>query len=190
MEKAIFIDRDGVVNRDPGGWTRYSYVTKWEDFLFIDGSIEALKRLKDAGYRVCLISNQAGIAKGYFTISDLDKLNKRMLEAIEAGGGKIDELNYCPHEKTDMCNCRKPKTGMIEKALVGRDVDIKNTFVIGDDLRDIETGKKMGMKTILVLSGKTEKSSVEASKIKPDFIKNNLLEAVNFILENERKPNE
>ena len=76
MKKLIFVDRDGVINKDPGGWTKYNYVTKWEEFFFIEGSIEALRKLKDAGYTVCLVSNQGGISKGYFTQADLDKINE------------------------------------------------------------------------------------------------------------------
>ncbi|MBN1872245.1 MAG: HAD family hydrolase [Candidatus Omnitrophica bacterium] len=189
MEKVIFVDRDGVINKDPGGWTKYDYVTRWSEFLFIEGSIDALKVLKEAGYKVYIISNQAGIAKGYFTQEDLEKVNKEMLRQIENGGGKIEGLFYCPHSKADECDCRKPKTGLIEKALAGREVDRKKTFVIGDDLRDIEAGKKMGMRTILVLSGKTSLEACEASSVRPDYIKNNLLEAVLFVLQNERGGN-
>lgn len=187
MQKIIFIDRDGVINKDPGGWTKYDYVTKWDEFFFIDGSIEALKRLRKAGYKICLISNQGGIGKGYFTQEDLEGLNKRMLREIEKGGGKIDELYYCTHHDKDNCECRKPKTGLIEQAIGRKDVDIKNTFIIGDSLRDIEAGKRMGMKTILVLSGKTSPSETENWPIRPDSVKKHLLEAVEWILENGRK---
>ena len=189
MQKVIFIDRDGVINRDPGGWTKYSYVTKWGEFFFIDGSIEALKKLKEKGYRICLISNQGGISKGYFTQDNLDRLNKRMVSEIEKGGGKIDELYYCPHHDRDNCECRKPKTGLIEQALKKADIDFENTFIIGDSKRDIETGRKMGMKTIFVLSGKTPASEVPNWPIKPDCTRENLLEAVNWILKNERGGN-
>jgi len=189
MQKLIFIDRDGVINKDPGGWTKYSYVTKWDEFFFIDGSVEALKRLKEAGYKICLISNQGGISKGYFTQEDLDRLNERMLMEIEKGGGRIDELYYCPHHDKDNCECRKPKTGLIEQAIKEEDVDLKNTFIIGDSLRDVEAGKRMRMKTIFVLSGKTPSSEVENWSVKPDCIKKDLLEAVGWILSGERGNN-
>lgn len=183
MQKVIFIDRDGVINKDPGGWTKYNYVTNWDEFFFIDGSIEALKRLKDAGYKICLISNQGGISKGYFTQEALDKLSEKMLAEIEKGGGKIDRLCYCPHHDRDNCECRKPKTGLIEQAIRKTDVDLKNTFIIGDSIRDIEAGKRMGMKTIFVLSGKTPLSETENWPIQPDCIKKDLLETVEWILE-------
>ena len=184
--KTIFIDRDGVINKDPGGWTKYNYVAKWDEFLFIDGAIEALKKLKEAGYRIYLVSNQGGISKGYFTQEDLDEVNEKMLSEIEKGGGKIDELYYCPHHDKDNCNCRKPKTGLIEQAMKKADFDLKNTFIIGDSIRDIEAGKRMGMKTIFVLSGKTPVSETKSWAIQPDSIKKDLLEAVEWLLKEKR----
>ena len=187
MEKLIFIDRDGVINKDPGGWTKYNYVTKRDEFFFIDGSIKALKKLKEAGYKICLISNQGGISKGYFTQEDLDRLNEHMLEEIKKGGGEIDGLYYCPHHDRDNCECRKPKTGLIEQALRKKSVDIKNTFIIGDSMQDIEVGKRMGMKTILVLSGKTPLAETKNWQVQPDCIKKDLLTAVEWVLKNERE---
>jgi len=160
-----------------------------DEFSFIGGSIEALRRLKDAGYRICLISNQGGISKGYFTQGELDKLNKKMLEEIEKSGGKIDELYYCPHHDKDNCECRKPKTGLIEQAVRKGAADLKDTFIIGDSIRDIEAGKRMGMKTIFVSSGKTPGSKTKDWTIQPDYIKKDLLEAVECILKAERTGN-
>ncbi len=185
MKKVIFLDRDGVINRDPGGWTKYDYVTKWEEFFFIEGAIEALKRLKEAGYKICLISNQAGISKGYFSEDDLNSLNEKMLAEIEKGGGGIDELYYCLHQTKDDCDCRKPKTGMIEEALKNTHADLRNTFIVGDSWRDVEAGKKMGMKTVLVLSGKTFLSDTKNWPLQPDYIKKDLSEAVDMILKEE-----
>ncbi len=186
MQKAIFIDRDGVINKDPGGWTKYSYVTKWEEFFFIDGSVEALKKLKCAGYKVFVISNQGGISKGYFSQKDLDALNIKILEAVEKGGGRIDGLFYCPHHDKDNCECRKPKTGLIEQAARTMRIDFVNTYLVGDSVGDVDAGKRMGMKTILVLSGKTLIADLAKWEIRPDYIKKNLLEAVKWLLK-ERK---
>ena len=186
MQKVIFIDRDGVINKDPGGWTKHSYVTKWDEFIFVDGSIVALKKLKEAGYRICLISNQGGISKGYFTQEDLDKLNKRMLAEIEKAGGKIDELYYCPHHDKDNCSCRKPKTGLIEQEIKKSAINLKDTYIIGDDRRDIEAGKNMGMKTVFVLSGKRSLEEAKSWPVQPEYIKKNLLETVEWILEAEK----
>ena len=187
MRKVVFLDRDGVINRDPGNWTKYDYVTRWEEFFFINGSIGALKRLKEAGYKICLISNQAGISKGYFSREDLDKINRKMLSEIEKGGGKIDELYYCHHQSADDCGCRKPKTGMIEEALKNTHVNLRNTFIVGDSWRDVEAGKKMGMKTVLVLSGKSSLSDIKNWPSRPDYVKKDLSEAVDLILKGGAK---
>ena len=182
MQKTIFIDRDGVINKDPGGWTKYSYVTKWDEFFFIDGSVKALQLLKDAGYKIFVISNQGGISKGYFTQKDLDEVNRKMLIEIKKGGGKIDRLFYCIHHDKDNCECRKPKTGLIEQAAKTMRIDFKETYIIGDSIRDVEAGKRIGMKTIFVSSGKTPLSELDSWGIKPDYIKKDLLEAVEWLL--------
>ncbi len=187
MKKVIFLDRDGVINRDPGGRTKYDYVTKWKDFFFIEGSIKAIRMLKEAGYTICLISNQAGISKGYFTREDLDGLNRKMIAEIEKGGGGIDELYYCPHQEKDGCGCRKPNPGMIKQAMKKTFIDLKNTFIVGDSHGDIEMGKAMGMKTVFVLSGKEPLSEVKSWPVQPDYIKSNLLEAVESIIREERE---
>lgn len=157
-------------------------MTKWDEFFFIDGSIEALKMLKDAGYKIFVISNQGGISKGYFTQKDLDAVNKKMLAEIKKGGGRIDGLFYCIHHDKDNCECRKPKTGLIEQAAKTMHIDFKDTYIIGDSIRDIEAGKRMGMKTVFVLSGKTALPELGGWNIKPDYIKNNLLEAAELVL--------
>lgn len=180
--KVIFIDRDGVINKDPGGWTEHNYVTRWEEFRFIPGAKEALSRLTDAGYDIVVISNQAGINKGYFTMDDLNRINKNMLASISSAGGRIHSLHYCPHRQEENCGCRKPDTGLFREAARGLCVDFKNTFFIGDGSMDIEAGKKVGCKTILLLCGKSRKEDVKDWEYKPDYIKKDLLEAVNWII--------
>ena len=182
MEKIIFIDRDGVINRDPGGWTRYSYVTRWEDFHFLQGALDALKRLKEAGYKVYLVSNQAGVGKGYFTEADLAAINDKMLERINEAGGAIEELLYCTHTDEDNCDCRKPRSGLIERALRGKAIEAGKVYIVGDSYRDIEAGKRIGLKTILVLSGKTDAEKARTFGTPPDYIKKDLSEAVDLIL--------
>jgi len=180
--KVIFIDRDGVINKDPGGWTEHSYVTRPEDFIFLPGSKEAVTRLTEAGYEIIIISNQAGINKGYFTLDDLKRINDKMLREITLSGGKIRSAHYCPHAKEEKCGCRKPKTGLFKEAVEGLHLDFSGTFFIGDGSADIEAGKSLGCKTILVLSGKSGLQDVERWKDKPDFIKKDLAEAVDWIM--------
>jgi len=184
--RIIFIDRDGVINKDPGGWTEHSYVTKWEQFLFLPNSIKALKKLCDAGYEIILISNQGGISKGHYTLGELGNINERMNQELEKEGARIKKAYYCIHQESDNCNCKKPKTGLFEQAEKELDITPKGAYFIGDGKMDVEAGKKLGLKTILVLSGKTDIKSVDDWQIKPDFIFNDLFESVNFILKGHK----
>jgi len=180
--KVIFVDRDGVINKDPEGWTEHSYVTKWEDFRFLPGVFDAFKKLAENGFEVMILTNQSGVGKGYYTKEKLDEINFRMTKEIEAGGGKIHAVHACIHKTEDNCECKKPKAGLFKMATEGLDVDFKKTFFVGDTKRDIEAGKAVGCKTILVLSGKTkDPQAPEGWPCKPDYVKKDLLEAVEVV---------
>ncbi|MFQ5952589.1 MAG: HAD-IIIA family hydrolase [Candidatus Omnitrophota bacterium] len=183
VNKYVFIDRDGVINKDPGGWTEYSYVTRWEDFHFLPGALESLKKLADSGYKSVIISNQQGVGKGYFTKDALEDVTARMLQEIKKSGGSVAGVYYCTHTKEEDCSCRKPKTGLFTKA--GKELgiqDFEGKYYIGDTERDIESGKKVGLKTILVISGKSSREDAEKWDHKPDHICSDLMEAVDIIL--------
>ena len=180
--KVIFLDRDGVINKDPSGWTDHSYVTRWEDFLFLPGAKDAVKKLSKAGYEIIVISNQAGVNKGYFTMDDLKDVNERMLKELFLHGGKVRSVHYCPHRKDEGCGCRKPNTGLFKEATRDMDINFNSAFFIGDGSMDIEAGKRMGCKTILLLSGKSKLEDAKDWKVKPDFIKRDLSEAVEWVL--------
>lgn len=183
--KVIFIDRDGVLNKDPGGWTEHNYVTRWEDFIFMPVAKEALKKLTDEGYKIIIISNQGGINKGIFTMNDLTRINENMLKEITSYGAKIHAVYYCPHTKDEGCDCRKPNTGLLKKATRNMNIDFSKTFFIGDGPMDIEAGKRAGCRTILLLCGKSELADVKNWIYKPDYIKRDLLEAVDWILKGQ-----
>lgn len=187
MKKIIFIDRDGVINKDPAGWTKHNYVTGWEDFIFLPNSIEALKNLTEAGYDIVVISNQAGVGKGYYTEGKLAEINTKMLKEIEKNGARLKKTYYCIHQSIDDCGCRKPEIGLFQKAEKDLDVNAKGNFFIGDGKTDIEAGNRMEMKTVLVLSGKTSLDKVHEWHIKPDYIFDDLREAVDFIIKGEYK---
>ncbi len=182
MNKVIFIDRDGVINKDPGGWTEYSYVTRWEDFHFLPGAKEALKRLFLAGYDIIVISNQGGVSKKYFSKNTLDEITRKMSAEIERAGAKIKKVYYCIHQDSDECDCRKPKTGLFKLAEKELGVKSRGAYFIGDGRFDVEAGKSMGLVTALVLSGKTPLDDVKEWEMKPDHIFKDLPEAVGFIL--------
>lgn len=183
---AIFIDRDGVVNKDPGGWTKTNYVAEWEDFHFIPGTLKALKILKEKGIKVIVASNQGGVNKGLYTQKQLDKVNELMLQEIRKNGADVEEVFYCIHKDEDNCSCRKPKAGMLEAAAKKYNIDVRKTYFIGDDKKDVLAGKKIGCKTVLVLSGKSSRESVKDWPEKPDHIFNNLLEAVKWLIRDKK----
>lgn len=182
--KAIFLDRDGVINRDPGFG---DYIKSWEEFEFMPGAIDAIKLLNKHGYEIFVISNQAGVAKGLFSQKALDEITANMLKEIEAKGGKIRAISYCTHASDAGCDCRKPNTAQIKKATKGMDIDFRKTYFIGDSRLDVGAGKNAGCKTILLLTGKEDLEDSKAWRHKPDFIKNNLTEAVKWVLKDEQK---
>lgn len=185
QHKVIFLDRDGVINKDPSSINKYSYITKWSEFRFLPGARRAIKKLTDAGYAIYVISNQAGIAKGYFTLKALKSITKNMLREIEKSGGKIDGVFYCPHRDEDNCGCRKPKAGLFERALKRGGIDFKKTFFIGDKILDAQAGQSIGCMTILVLCGEESVRNIKKWKIKPDYVKRDLSNAVEWIIRKE-----
>jgi D-glycero-D-manno-heptose 1,7-bisphosphate phosphatase len=182
--KAIFLDRDGVINKDPGFG---DYIKSWEEFEFLPGAIDAIKLLNKHGYEIFVISNQAGVAKGLFSQENLRDITKNMLKAIEAKGGKIRSISYCTHASDAGCDCRKPNTGLIKNATKGLDIDFKNTYFIGDSRLDVGVGKNIGCKTILLLTGKENADDAKSWAHKPDFMKKDLMEAVKWVLKEEQK---
>ena len=146
-QKYIFIDRDGTTNVRP---KKAEYICKQEDFIWLDGAKEAIKKLNDAGYFVIIISNQAGIARGVMTVDDFNSVQDKMQNDLKAIGAHIDAVYYCPHGWDDNCECRKPKPGMLYKAQKDFSINLTKCVMIGDDERDIETAHNADMKGILV----------------------------------------
>lgn len=146
MNKAIFLDRDGVINIDKG------YVHKIEDFIFKEGIFEVCKYLKSLGYLLIVVTNQSGIARGYYTLNDFKRLTDYMLKEFYNFDIKIDSVYFCPHSIDQNCNCRKPKPGMILEAQKEFDIDLSRSWLIGDKESDIEAAKNGGInQTILVV---------------------------------------
>ena len=177
--KAIFLDRDGVINRYPGD---KEYVTAWKDFKFLPGVKSAIARLHRNRFHIFVISNQAGVGRGLYSKKSLDLITANMQKAIALSGGKIDAAYYCTHTKEDNCPCRKPKPGLIKMASKDNPINIKNSFFIGDTIRDVKTAKRAGCKSILLLSGKEKLANRKNWETQPDFVFINLLEAADFIL--------
>lgn len=190
MLKLIFIDRDGVINKDPGGWTEFNYVTEPGQLKFIPGSLKALALLNRHRVRVVIVSNQAGVGKGYFTKEMLANVNSRLLAEIGKAGGRVEEACYCIHRDEDNCRCRKPKPGMLEAALGKYRVAARDTFIIGDSRVDCMAGHAAGMKTVAVLSGKATGDEIRKWPVRPDYIFKDLLEAVEWIIEKSKRRSE
>lgn len=146
-QKYIFLDRDGTINKRP---PRGEYVCKPEGFVWLDGAMEAIKKLNDAGYFIIMISNQAGIAKNVMTIDDFEAVQAKMRNELHQIGAHIDAVYCCPHGKDDSCDCRKPRPGMLYQAQRDFGINLTDCVMIGDDERDIMTAHNAGMRGILV----------------------------------------
>ena len=143
----LFLDRDGVINKKLDG----KYVRNWEEFTFIPNVLNYISKLSQLFNRIIIITNQQGIRKGLMSENDLLFLHQKMLNEIEKVGGKINKIYFCPHLETDNCNCRKPRIGMIEKAIKDfPSINIKKSYLIGDSSSDIEAGKRAGLHTVKV----------------------------------------
>jgi len=172
--KAVFIDRDGTIIQDIG------YESKWDRKLLIPGSIEAIKLLNEKRFKVIIVTNQAGVAKGYFTEEDVILFHKLMKEYLKSKGAIIDAIYHCPHSPDDSCDCRKPKPGMLKKAEKEFNIGLSSSYMIGDKKSDIDTGKSAGCKiAILVLTGHgTRELENNNYNINCDFVAENLYDAV------------
>ena len=176
MTKAVFIDRDGVITEDIG------YAHKIEDFKLMRNAIEGLKLLKN--FKLFIVTNQAGIGRGFYKFEDFSNYNNRVLKELEKHGIKIEKTYYCPHKPEDNCECRKPKVKLVKDAEKEFKLNLKKSFVIGDRKSDIELGKNAGCNTILVLTG----NGVNAKNdVAPNYIAKDLLDAAKWILKNDNQ---
>lgn len=181
--KVVFLDRDGVINQYPG---RGRYVTTLEDFIFLPGSIEAIKMFKEYGFKVFCISNQAGVAKGLYSRSDLNAITDYMLQSLRAHGTDIDGVYYCLHQDKDLCSCRKPKPGLIRKAFQQERERPSVCFVVGDSFRDMLAARASGCKSVLVLSGEEKEENKDCWQFMPDYVFCNLLEAARVLCHDQK----
>ncbi|MGB1297186.1 MAG: D-glycero-beta-D-manno-heptose 1,7-bisphosphate 7-phosphatase [Psychrobium sp.] len=180
VTKAVFLDRDGVINVDTG------YVSHSDDFEFIEGVIDACKALKEKGYALVVITNQSGIARGYFSEDEFMTLTEWMDWSLADKGVDLDGIYFCPHHpekgigdlKQD-CNCRKPQPGMILSAQRHLNIDLSQSFLVGDKLSDLQAGKNAGIGTnILVRTGKTVTDEATAAA---DHVVDSLVNVVELV---------
>ena len=159
MNRAAFLDRDGVINRKP---PEGLYITRWEEVRVLPGVAEAITLLTKAGYCVLAVSNQRCVAKGLLTSSELESIHSRMCQQLAAAGAIITKFYYCPHEKQPACACRKPAPGMLLRAARENDIELAASWMIGDSDSDIEAGRKAGCRTVRILgAGEIENGKAE-----------------------------
>jgi len=171
MNKAVFLDRDGTMVRD------VHYCSRVEDFELLPSVSEAVKLLNDDGFKVVVVTNQSGIARGYFTEEVLAKIHEKMKLELAKGGASVDGIYYCPHHPDDNCGCRKPKTTLFLKAVKDFDIDLGKSFVVGDMPMDIEAGKSLGCRTVLI-GNSNKRGGIGCS---PDCVSHTLFGATRWI---------
>jgi len=147
MVSAIFIDRDGTIIKEK------NYISNPKQVELLSHSIEGIKLLRAAGFKLFVVTNQSGISRGWFSIDDLHSIHTRLLEMIKLEDTLVDKIYFCPHRQEDNCACRKPKPGMINQAQTEFNIDLSHSYIIGDRSEDIELGKALKLPNVLVLTG-------------------------------------
>ena len=178
MTRAVFLDRDGIINRKP---PEGQYVTRWEDFHILPGVAEGIALLKRAGFYVIVVTNQRCIAKGLMTVADLEKMHRRMSDSLARAGAIIDGIYYCPHEMEPSCSCRKPAPGMLLDAARSRGIELRASWMIGDSDIDVEAGRRAGCKTARLWTT-DEPGRYSAPPSCADIVVPSFLDAVHQIL--------
>jgi len=154
--KLVILDRDGVINHDSK-----QFIKSPAEWRPIPGSIDAIAKLSQAGYRVIIATNQSGIGRGLFDMDTLNAIHEKMHRTVQQAGGRIDAIFYCPHAIEADCKCRKPRTGMFERIARCFNVDLEGTPSVGDSLRDLQAAAAVGARPLLVLTGKGTQTQAE-----------------------------
>lgn len=171
--RTVFVDRDGTLAPD------VPYCSRPEDLEVFADAPEALALLKSHGFRLIVVTNQSGVARGYFTEATLAEIHRKMARLLAERGAEIDAVYYCPHHPDDGCLCRKPGTALFRQAATEHDIDLTGSFVVGDSAMDIEAGRAVGCRTVLVTTGPGHGGGVT---VPPDQTTDNLLEAARWIV--------
>jgi len=185
MYRAVFLDRDGTINEEVG------YLDSLDKCRLFPETPEAIKKIHDNGLKAVVVTNQSGVARGFFTEAFVIKTHEHIQALLKKAGTYIDAFYYCPHHETEgrgiylqACDCRKPKPGMLFKAAEEMDVDLARSYMVGDTVRDMETARNIPMKAILVQTGHddVENSRSVDGRVKPDYVAGRLLDAVEWII--------
>ncbi len=180
LSPAIFLDRDGTINYDK------NYLCCEKDLKIYKNIEKSLIKARNAGFKIVIVTNQSGVARKYFTLTQLKRVNATLVKMLKNLGVKIDGMYYCPHGPDDNCDCRKPKPGMAYQAAKDLNIDLKKSYMIGDSVRDYIFGYNFGGKGIMVLTGHGKKqfAKIKEQKQKPLAVTRNLSQAIEFVLKN------
>ena len=175
--KLIILDRDGVINQDSD-----NFIKSPEEFIPLPGSLEAITKLKNAGYTIAVATNQSGIARGLYDLATLEKMHDKLSTLLSKMGGSIDYIAYCPHGPDDNCNCRKPKPGMYQQIAQHFNISLEGVPVIGDSLRDLQAAQTVKATPYLVKTGKGERTLAKGEGIDNIPVYENLAAIVDELL--------
>lgn len=179
LHRAVFMDRDGTINREVG------YVDHLEKFELLSGAAEAIRRLNARGFKTVVVTNQSGVARGYFSEDFVRELHRELAVQLARHGAHLDGIYYCPHSPGAGCDCRKPVPGMLLKAAAELDIDLGRSYVVGDKQVDVELAHRVGASGILVLTGYAGQEpgrDPAQPPVQPDFVAQDLLGAVDWVL--------
>lgn len=181
----IILDRDGVINYDS-----VEYIKSPDEWLPIPGSLDAIAQLNRSGFRVLIVTNQSGIARGYYDIDTLDLIHEKMMQELASVGGYIEEIFFCPHHPDELCSCRKPQPGMLFQIAEKYPINLQETFFIGDSIGDIRAAQTAGCMPILVLTGNGEHTLAKYPELMsiPNFP--DLARAVEYVLSQQSNKHE
>lgn len=185
MTRAVFLDRDGVINQNP---PEGEYVTRWEDFHVLPGVAQGIGWLNRAGFSVIVVTNQRCIAKGLMSSVELETMHERMTDFFARAGATIDATYYCPHEREASCECRKPAPGMLLNAARSRGIELSTSWMIGDSDTDVEAGRNAGCKTAqlsAIHETVAERGHRSAMPSNADLVAPSFLDAIREILHRE-----
>jgi D-glycero-D-manno-heptose 1,7-bisphosphate phosphatase len=181
MRATVFLDRDGTINEEVG------YLDDPDRLRLIPGAAEAIRLLNNAGILVIVVSNQAGVGRGYFSTATVEAIHRQLVKHLVEHGACIDAIYYCPHHPNEGCECRKPKAGMLLQAARKHVIDMRRAFIVGDKVSDLDAGRQVGCRTVLVLTGYGEQAREAFNNyiFQPDYISSNLYAAAKWILAEE-----
>ena len=182
QNRALFLDRDGTINVEK------EFISSPDEVELIPGAAEGLFLAATHGFKLFVISNQSGVARGLMTEDDVVRVNQRLIDLLGSEGAKLDAVEFCGHHPSvsGQCECRKPQRGMIDRVLKRFDIDLARSFVVGDRVFDVELAYNIGAKAIMVLTGYGREELAELnSDRRPDFVADDLLGAVNWIVDHE-----